>query len=59
MTYYENRLTKEALQTQFVELKKTSRQIAREYHISRKIVNMMLLEIGLITAADLEPGDLP
>jgi hypothetical protein len=59
MTYYETIITKEELYTQFIELKKTSRQIAREYRMSRKIVNMMLLKANLITAKDLEPGDLP
>ena len=59
MTYYQMQLTKDKLTEEFVSLKKTSRQISREYHISRKIVNMMLLELNLITAKDLEPGDLP
>jgi hypothetical protein len=59
MTYYETIITKEELYTQFIELKKTSRQIAREYRMSRKIVNTMLLKANLITAKDLEPGDLP
>ena len=59
MTFYESILTKEMLQTQFVELEKTSRQISKEFRASRKIVNAFLLKYGFITRRELEPGDLP
>lgn len=59
MTYYESILTKDMLQTQFVELKKTSRQISKEFKASRKIINALLLEYNFITRKELEPGDLP
>ena len=59
MTFYESILTKDMLQTQFVELKKTSRQISKEFRASRKIINALLLQHGFITSKELEPGDLP
>ena len=59
MTYYESILTKDMLQTQFVELQKTSRQISKEFRASRKIINALLLQYGFITRKELEPGDLP
>lgn len=59
MTYYESILTQNMLQTQFVELGKTSRQIAREFKASRKVINTLLLKYGFISKRDLEPGDLP
>jgi hypothetical protein len=52
-------LTKEFLTTHYVELEKTSRQISKEFKVSRKIVNVCLLNFGLITRDDLEDGDLP
>ena len=59
MTYYNTILTQNMLQTQFVELGKTSRQIAREFKASRKVVNALLVEYGIIKSSSLEPGDLP
>lgn len=59
MTYYNTILTENMLQTQFVELGKTSRQIAREFHASRKVVNSLLVQFGFISKKDLEAGDLP
>jgi len=50
---------KEWLTHQFVELGKTSRQISKEFKVSRKIVNVCLLNFGLITRDDLEENDLP
>jgi hypothetical protein len=50
---------KEWLTHQFVELGKTSRQISKEFKVSRKIVNVCLLNFGLITRDDLEDNDLP
>jgi hypothetical protein len=50
---------KEWLTEQFVELGKTSRQISKEFKVSRKIVNVCLLNFGLITRDDLEENDLP
>jgi len=52
-------LTKEFLTTHYVELEKTSRQISKEFKVSRKIVNVCLLNFGLITRAELEENDLP
>ena len=52
-------LTKEFLTEHFVQLEKTSRQISREFRVSRKIVNMSLLSFGLITRSELEENDLP
>lgn len=59
MTYYETILNQELLQIEFVEKGKTSRQIAREFKASRKVINHLLLEYGMISKRDLEPGDLP
>jgi hypothetical protein len=50
---------KEWLTHQFVELGKTSRQISKEFKVSRKIVNACLLNYGLITRDELEENDLP
>jgi hypothetical protein len=50
---------KEWLTYQFVELGKTSRQISKEFKVSRKIVNVCLLNFGLITRDQLEDNDLP
>jgi hypothetical protein len=50
---------KEWLTHQFVELGKTSRQISKEFSVSRKIVNVCLLNFGLITRDQLEDNDLP
>jgi hypothetical protein len=52
-------LTKEFLTEHFVQLEKTSRQISKEFKVSRKIVNVCLLNFGLITRDDLEENDLP
>ena len=52
-------MNKEWLTEQFVELKKTSRQISREINVSRKIINVCLLNFGLITRDQLEDSDLP
>ena len=52
-------LTKEFLTTHYVELEKTSRQISKEFKVSRKIVNICLLNFGLITRDELEENDLP
>jgi len=52
-------LTKEFLNQHFVQLDKTSRQISKEFKVSRKIVNVCLLNFGLITRDDLEENDLP
>jgi hypothetical protein len=59
MTYYNTILTQNMLQTQFVELGKTSRQIAREFKASRKVINALLVQYGIIKSSSLEPGDLP
>ena len=50
---------KDWLTEQYVELKKTSRQISREINVSRKIINVCLLNFGLITRDQLEDNDLP
>ena len=50
---------KDWLTEQYVELKKTSRQISREINVSRKIINVCLLNFGLITRDQLEDSDLP
>jgi hypothetical protein len=50
---------KEWLTHQFVELGKTSRQISKEFKVSRKIVNVCLLNFGLISRDQLEDNDLP
>jgi len=52
-------MNKEWLTEQFVELKKTSRQISREINVSRKIINVCLLNFGLINRDQLEDSDLP
>jgi hypothetical protein len=52
-------LTKDFLTEHFVQLEKTSRQISREFRVSRKIVNMSLLSFGFITRSELEENDLP
>jgi hypothetical protein len=52
-------LTKEFLNQHFVQLDKTSRQISREFNVSRKIVNLYLLSFGLIKRSELEENDLP
>ena len=52
-------LTKEFLTKHFVELEKTSRQISKEFSVSRKIVNARLLTFGLISRDELEDNDLP
>ena len=52
-------LTKEFLTEHFVELEKTSRQISKEFKVSRKIVNACLLNYGLIKRSELEENDLP
>jgi hypothetical protein len=58
--YYDIILNKEMLQTQFVELGKTSRQIAKEFKASRKVINYLLIEHGFITRSDIDPlVDLP
>ena len=59
MTYYDTILTEDLLKQQFVELGKTSRQIAREFKASRKVINHLLLEYKMISKRDLEDGDLP
>ena len=52
-------LTKEFLNQHFVQLDKTSRQISREFNVSRKIVNAYLLSFGLIKRSELGENDLP
>lgn len=52
-------LTKEFLNQHFVQLDKTSRQISREFNVSRKIVNVYLLSFGFIKRSELEENDLP
>jgi hypothetical protein len=52
-------LTKEFLTTHYAELGKTSRQISQEFRVSRKIVNVCLLNYGLIRRSELEENDLP
>jgi hypothetical protein len=52
-------LTKEFLTEHFVQLEKTSRQISKEFKVSRKIVNACLLNYGLIKRSELEENDLP
>jgi len=47
------------LEENFVNQRKTSRQIAREFHISRRMVNKFLLDYGFINVRDLEDNDLP
>jgi len=48
------------LQTQFVELEKTSRQISREFKASRKVINHLLIEYGFLNKKDIDPlVDLP
>jgi hypothetical protein len=54
-----NYMHKDWLTEQFVELKKTSRQISREINVSRKIINVCLLNFGLIKRDELEDSDLP
>ena len=58
--YYDIILNKEMLQTQFVEIGKTSRQISKEFKASRKVINHLLIEYGFITRSDIDPlVDLP
>ena len=58
--HYDIILNKEMLQTQFVELEKTSRQISREFKASRKVINYLLIEYGMIARSDIDPlVDLP
>ena len=52
-------MNKEWLTEEYVANKKTSRQISREINVSRKIINVCLLNFGLITLSQLEDGDLP
>ena len=59
MTYYDTILSEDLLKQQFVELGKTSRQIAREFKASRKVINHLLVEYGFITRRDLGDNDLP
>ena len=59
MSYYSQILTKEMLQEHFVNQSKSSRQIAREFHISRKIVNKSLIDYGFTSIKDYEENDLP
>lgn len=59
MTHYTKILNEDLLRIEFVEKKKTSRQIAREYHASRKIINYLLVEYGMIKKSELEADDLP
>lgn len=59
MTYYDTILNKELLQIEFVENNKTSRQIARQYRASRKIINHLLVEYGFVNKRDLDDNDLP
>ena len=58
--HYDIILNKEMLQTQFVELEKTSRQISREFKASRKVINHLLIEYGFLSIKDIDPlVDLP
>jgi len=59
MTHYSEIINKEMLEENFVNQRKTSRQIAREFHISRRMVNKFLLDYGFINVRDLEDNDLP
>lgn len=59
MSYYSQILNKEMLQEHYIDKNKTSRQIAREFHVSRKMVNKTLLELGFINRRDVEDNDLP
>ena len=59
MAHYETILTEDLLRQQFVELGKTSRQIAREFKASRKVINYLLVEYGMISKSVLEEDDLP
>ena len=53
-------LTKEFLTKHYVELEKTSRQISKEFSVSRKIVNKLLLDYNMISIKDIDPlVDLP
>lgn len=52
-------MNKDWLTEQYVANKKTSRQISREINVSRKIINVCLLNFGLITRDELEDNDLP
>ena len=55
-----NKLSQELLQKLFVDQKKTSRQISREFHISRKLINKWLIEYNMISIKDIDPlVDLP
>ena len=58
--YYDTILSEDLLKQQFVDLGKTSRQIAREFKASRKVINYLLIEYGFITKKDIDPlVDLP
>ena len=59
MTYYDKILNEELLKQEFITNKKTSRQIAREFKASRKVINYLLVEYGLIAKSSLEESDLP
>lgn len=59
MTYYDTILNEDLLKQQFVDLKKTSRQIAREFKASRKVINYLLVEYGFISKSELQENDLP
>lgn len=55
-----NKLSEELLQELFVEQKKSARQLSRDFHISRKLINKWLLEYNMISIEDLDPMvDLP
>jgi plasmid maintenance system antidote protein VapI len=55
-----NKLSQELLQQLFIEQGKTSRQLSREFHISRKLINKWLLEYNMISIKDIDPlVDLP
>lgn len=54
-----NYMNKDWLTEQYIANKKTSRQISREINVSRKIINVCLLNFGLITRDELEDNDLP
>ena len=59
MSYYSQIITKEMLQQNYVDQNKSSRQISREFHVSRKIINKALVDYGFTNIKDYEENDLP
>ena len=52
-------MDKDWLTKQYVELRKSSRQISRDLNVSRKMINVFLLKFDLISRDELSEGDLP